>query len=99
MVSREQILLTLRAHETELRQAGIVRVAVVGSMARGEANELSDVDLLTVFDKARGLSLVDLIGLEHRLADMIGAEVDLLDRDTLPERVRAHVEAEAVLAF
>jgi predicted nucleotidyltransferase len=99
MLSREEILSVLRAHEPELRRAGILRVALVGSAVRGDAGETSDVDLLTVFDKARGLSLIQLVGLERRLAELIGADVDLLDSETLPERVRRTAEAEAVIAF
>jgi predicted nucleotidyltransferase len=98
-VSREEILSVLRAHEPELRRAGILRVALVGSAVRGDADETSDVDLLTVIDKARGLSLIQLVGLERRLAELIGTDVDLLDSETLPERVRRTAEAEAVIAF
>jgi predicted nucleotidyltransferase len=53
------VLARLRAHERELRDAGILRLAVCGSTARDEAGANSDVDLVTDFDKAR-LTLVDL---------------------------------------
>ncbi len=89
----------MRAHQSELQQAGIVRLAVFGSVARGQASEESDVDLLGDFARERGLTLFDLAGLEVRLAEILGARVDLADRRMLREPVRLRAEREAVLAF
>jgi predicted nucleotidyltransferase len=36
----------LKDHEPELRRRGVVHAAVFGSVARGEANAVSDVDIL-----------------------------------------------------
>jgi predicted nucleotidyltransferase len=41
----EHVIAILRAHETELRQAGIMRLSLFGSVARGEERADSDVDL------------------------------------------------------
>lgn len=96
-MGREDVLATLRAHEAELKKAGIVRLSLFGSVARGEKG--NDVDLLAEFDGARSLSLIELVGLENRLSDILGAKVDLARESTLKERVRKNVEREAVLAF
>ena len=66
-----------------------------GSVARGEAG--NDVDLVAEFDRA--LSLIDLVGLENVLSDLLGNKVDLVQEKTLKPRVRTNVEREAVLAF
>jgi uncharacterized protein len=42
----DQIIATLRAHEAELRTAGVQSLSLLGSVARGEATEASDVDVL-----------------------------------------------------
>ena len=55
-------------------------------------------NLFPVHD-AKGLSLIDLIGLENRLSDLLGRKVDLARSASLKARVRANVEREAVLAF
>ena len=47
---RDHILAMLRAHERELKNAGIVRLRLFGSVARGEAG--NDVDLVAEFDRA-----------------------------------------------
>ena len=39
------ILANLRAHEVELRERGVVHVAVFGSVVRAEKREDSDVDV------------------------------------------------------
>jgi predicted nucleotidyltransferase len=96
-MDREQVIATLRAHESELKDAGIVRLSLFGSVARGEVG--NDVDLVAEFDEAKGLSLIDLIGLENRLSDLLGRKVDLARSESLKARVRANVEREAVLAF
>ena len=59
-MSREQVIDTLRAHERELKEAGIVRLSLFGSTARNNAGPDSDVDLLAAFDEGRRLFPVDL---------------------------------------
>jgi uncharacterized protein len=96
-VRRDHVIATLRAHEAELKAAGIVRLSLFGSVARGETG--NDVDLVAEFDQAKSMSLIDLVGLENRLSDLLGVKVDLARAGTLKERVRKNVEREAVLAF
>lgn len=92
---RHEVIATLQAHAAELRAAGIVRLRLFGSVARGEAG--NDVDLVAEFD--RTLSLIDLVGLENMLSDLLGRKVDLAQERMLKPRVRTNVEREAVLAF
>ena len=63
-MKRDEVIATLRAHEPELRAAGVVRLSLFGSTARNEAEAEadSDIDLLAAFDDAHRLSLLDLIG-------------------------------------
>ena len=89
----------LRAHEPELRAAGIVRLSLFGSMARNEARPDSDIDLLAAFDEARRLSLLDVIGIENRLADLLGRPVDLIEEGALKPHARRSASREVVRAF
>src|SRR5580693_7175396 len=98
-MNREQVIARLRAHEAELKNAGIVQLSLFGSVARGDASEESDIDLMGDFDRARGLTLFDMAGLEMRLADILETRVDLSDRHMLKEPVRVRAEREAVSAF
>ncbi len=67
---------------------------IFGSLARGDDEPGSDVDLLVDFtDEA---SLLDEIGLRLALADLLQVEVDVVAADTLKGRVRERVLREAV---
>jgi hypothetical protein len=70
-----------------------------GSTARGEASEQSDVDLIAEFDTSKRLSLIDMVGLENRLAELLGVRVDLSPAKMLKEAVREKADREALLAF
>jgi uncharacterized protein len=67
---------------------------IFGSVARGDDEPGSDVDLLVDFtDEA---SLLDEIGLRLALADLLRVDVDVIAADTLIGRVRDRVLREAV---
>jgi len=97
-MDRDRVIATLRAHESELRAAGITRLSLFGSVARGQASSQSDVDLMAEFD-GRKFSLLDMVALENRLSDLLGVKVDLTPARSMKEPVRAHATREAVLAF
>ncbi|HLL80248.1 MAG TPA: nucleotidyltransferase family protein, partial [Ktedonobacteraceae bacterium] len=69
-------------------------VRVFGSVARGEADEQSDIDLL--IDLEPGRSLFDLAGLLVDLEDLLGCNIDVVPEDSLRERIRGRVLKEAV---
>lgn len=98
-MDRSTVVAKLREYEPELRAAGIMRLSLFGSVARGDASAESDVDLMAEFDPARQFSLLDLVGLENRIADILEARVELTSEKALKERIREHVKREAVLAF
>src|SRR3954469_8060394 len=98
-MEQDEVIAMLRAHEPELRAAGVVRLSLFGSTARDEARPDSEVDLLASFDEARNLSLLDMIGIENRLAALLGNPVDLIEEGTLRPRARKSASREAVRAF
>ena len=53
----------------------IKRIGIFGSAARGEATELSDVDILVEFEKPIGL---DFVLLGDELEELLGVKVDLV---------------------
>jgi len=73
---------------------GARNVRVFGSVARGEDTEASDIDVLVDLDE--GVGLVSLAGLKRELADLLGAEVDVVPAATLKPRMRDAVLAEAI---
>jgi uncharacterized protein len=73
---------------------GAYNVRVFGSVARGEADSQSDIDLLV--DLEPGRSLFDLGGLLMDLQDLLGHKVDVVTERGLRERIRARVLKEAI---
>jgi predicted nucleotidyltransferase len=95
----EHVIAALRAHEAELRQAGIRRLSLFGSVARGDEEADSDVDLAAELDPEAGIGLFALGALERRLAELIGRKVDLLPEPVEKPRLRANIERDRRLAF
>jgi predicted nucleotidyltransferase len=73
---------------------GARNVRVFGSVARGEADEQSDIDFLV--DMEPGRSLLDLGGLLVDLQDLLGQNVDVVTERGLKPRIRDRVLHEAV---
>ena len=73
---------------------GAYNVRVFGSVARGEADSKSDIDILV--DMEPGRSLFDLGGLLMDLQDLLGHSVDVVTERGLRERIRERVLKEAV---
>lgn len=92
------VLEELRNRRDEILQVatrhGARQVRVFGSVARGDADEKSDVDFLVEMEKGR--SLLDLGGLLMDLQDLLGRRVDLVTENGLRERIRSRVLREAV---
>ena len=95
----EHVIATLRAHEAELRQAGIRRLSLFGSVARGDAEADNDVDLVAEFDPAARMDLIRLVGLERRISDTLGRRVEILPEPIENPRLRANVERDRLIAF
>jgi predicted nucleotidyltransferase len=98
-VDRDRILAILREHEAELKAAGLLHLRLFGSIARGDNTLTSDVDLLADFDPDRHLSLFTLAHHRNHLADLLGMEVHLSNREAMHTHIREKVLPEAVLAF
>ncbi|MBV9689060.1 MAG: nucleotidyltransferase family protein [Ktedonobacteraceae bacterium] len=73
---------------------GASNIHIFGSVARGEADSESDIDLLV--DLEPGRSLFDLGGLLMDLQDLLGHKVDVVTERGLRERIRERVLKEAI---
>ncbi len=83
-----------REIESIARAHGASRVRVFGSVARGDATEVSDLDLLVDLDDGRGL--FDLGALLMDLRDLLDCDVDIATESSLRPRVAERVLADAI---
>jgi len=67
-------------------------VGVFGSMARGEAEAQSDIDLLVRFSKRK--SLLEMVKLEREVSAALGRKVDLLTEGAISPYLRDRVKRE-----
>ena len=72
---------------------GALNVRVFGSVARGEADETSDIDFLVELEAGR--SLLDLGGLQYDLQALLDCPVDVVTERGLKARIRERVVREA----
>ena len=86
-VKRDDVLRIAASH-------GARNLRVFGSVARGDSDEDSDLDLLV--DMEAGRSLLDMGGLLMELQDMLGCKVDVVSEKGLSPRIRERVLNEAV---
>ena len=94
--SREEMLHALRAQRPLFERFGVESVALFGSLARDEATENSDVDLLVEFSKPIGL--LQFAALRRVLAEALGRPVDLVTRNALKPQLRDQILREAIRA-
>jgi uncharacterized protein len=89
--------LALSAHRTAIRRVveshRALNPRIFGSVARGNDQEGSDLDIL--IDPTPDTTLLDIGAIRHELIQMLNIPVDVLTPNALPEKFRASVLADA----
>ncbi|MGQ0636388.1 MAG: nucleotidyltransferase family protein [Planctomycetaceae bacterium] len=94
-MSRSELVQRNRASVlTAAARHGAHNVRIFGSVARGEDDQSSDIDLLV--DLEPGRSLLDLGGLVMDLRELLGCSVDVVTEAGLRPRLRERVIKEAL---
>ncbi len=90
-------LATLRTLKPQIlaiaAEHGVGNVRVFGSVARGEADEASDVDFLVTIERPTGWSFFDI---EPKLEHLLGCKVDIVTEKGLHELLHDRILSEAV---
>jgi predicted nucleotidyltransferase len=98
-MTKQDILDRLRENELALRERGVTRAALFGSVARNEQNAESDIDILVDLDPAIVATMFDYAGVKDYIAGLFEESVDVIDREALRPRVRPRAAADAIYAF
>ena len=73
-----------------LREYGIKRAAVFGSVSRGEDRPDSDVDILVSLGE-RPMGIFSYMGLIYKIEEALGSRVDLVTERALNKHVRPYI--------
>ncbi len=102
-MSRDEVIATLRADERELCAAGVVSLSLFGSVARGEAQAGSDIDVVVRLREdipRTGFAYFGrLAAVSSMLQQILGRPVDVIPEPIRKEELRRTIEIEAALAF
>jgi predicted nucleotidyltransferase len=94
-MDRKTVLDRLNAEAGSLRRRfGVKDLAVFGSVARDEAHERSDLDLLVTFEGRADFDR--FMDLKLYLEDAFGTTIDLVTPNALRPEMRPQVEREAI---
>ncbi|MGH3898437.1 MAG: nucleotidyltransferase family protein [Pseudonocardiaceae bacterium] len=78
---------------------GIRRLALFGSVLRGEDTPASDIDLLVEFEEGRTPGLLSMAEMELELGAVFGREVELRTYEDLSRYFRDDVQAQARVLY
>ena len=79
------------------RQNDVSSIGVFGSVARGEADEQSDVDLLVEFSRRK--SLLAMVALERQMSAAVGRKVDLVTEAALSPYLRDRIRRDLQVIY
>jgi predicted nucleotidyltransferase len=101
-MERDRVIAALKAHEQELRTAGVLGLSLFGSVARGE-DSTHDVDLAVRLGEnfsAPGLNYFSRLSeLEARLTGILGCKVDVIEEPVRKKRFQTEIDRDRTLAF
>ena len=93
--NRDEILKIIEENRNAIRGYGVRRLGLFGSCARGECNEVSDLDFVVEFEKKSFDAYMDL---KLFLEELFGCQVDLVISDSIKPRLRSVILREAIHA-
>jgi predicted nucleotidyltransferase len=77
--------------QASISSLGVKKLAIFGSVARGEQKEGSDVDILVEFSKGKK-KYDNFINLCYLLEDTIGSRVELVTKESLSPSMLSTIE-------
>jgi uncharacterized protein len=92
--TRDHVIERLRAAESEIRQLGVGRLALFGSVARGDSRPDSDIDLLVEFIPGQK-SFDRFMELSDLFERLLAHPVELVTTESLSPFIGPHILAEA----
>lgn len=80
-----------------LKGHGAKKIAIFGSYARGDVNPESDLDILVEFSERK--SLLEIVGIEQELSEVLGIKVDLLTEKSISPYLIEGIKKEMAVIY
>lgn len=97
-MNTEDVLSILREHEGELRARGVRRAALFGSVARGDNEDDSDIDIMIEIEPSAQVGVFEYAEIKQFIAGLFDGPVDVVTKENLKPFVRP-ATADALYAF
>jgi hypothetical protein len=97
-MKRDEVLRILARNQARLRDYSVRSLFIFGSVARNEAAEASDVDVLVEFEPGKPVGLFLFIRLKQFLEEILDCPVDLATPEALRQSMREQILKEAIRA-
>lgn len=98
-MNAKEAIAVLRHHRALLESCGVRHAALFGSVARGEADGASDLDILIELAPELNIDIFAHVGLKRTISELFTGPVDVVNKAALKTHLREPVAAEAVYAF
>ena len=90
-MKRKEVLRQLKANAESLETFHVRHLAIFGSVARDEAQEGSDIDILVEFEPGAPIGFLEFVRLRRFLSDILGCPVDLVTPNALRKEMKAQI--------
>jgi uncharacterized protein len=98
-MDKHDIIARLKENEAALRAQGVAHAALFGSVARGDQQPDSDIDIMIELDPAARVTMFDYVDIKEYIEGLFQQPVDVVNRDGLKPFVRPRAAADAIYAF
>lgn len=92
---KEEVIRKIRESREKIKEFGVKRIGLFGSVLRGEATEKSDIDIVVEFEEGKK-NFENFMGLAFFLEELFGRKIDLLTPESISPYIRPYIEKEIV---
>ena len=97
-MQRNEVISKLPTHRADFQKLGVKNLYLFGSTVRGEATDLSDVDLFFDYEKGE-FGVYELMDVKAFASNVLGQKADIMTRDSLHKALAREIDAAAVRVF